>query len=193
MRHQRLEPRRHSTSCLPLQPYPRSPEEALDSYKDVENNEIVKRAKKMASHALEIFNFTRGYGKVRTTQDLFTYAEYFAEETNVIYKVIRIFSYDVPSGEDKRVLMAIADNIPKHCHQLQMLIQSKTVGRSETFTKVDSIVKETRAITNLIVRVVEICYNNAKRYNLDFSNVTLEGKEDAGSAASKAAAESEAS
>ena len=161
-------------------PYlPRSdPEVALNSYKDVDNNEIIKRAKRMASHAVDIFEFTRGFGKVKTTQDLFNSAEAFSEETNVIYKVIRIFSYDVPSGEDKRVLMAIADNIPKHCHQLQMLIQSKTVGRAATFSKVDSIVRETRAITNLVVRVVEICYGNAKKYNLDFSNVTgCEGKD----------------
>ena len=103
---------------------PRSdPERILASYSEVENNEIIKRAKRMASHAVDIFEFTRGYGKVKTTQDLFNSAEAFSEETNVIYKVIRIFSYDVPSGEDKRVLMAIADNIPKHCHQLQMLIQ----------------------------------------------------------------------
>ena len=62
---------------------------------------------------------------------------------------------------------------------LSRLVQSKTVGRAATFSKVDSIVRETRAITNLVVRVVEICYNNAKKYNLDFSNVTgCEGKDD---------------
>ena len=64
-----------------------------------------------------MFAFTRGQGRVKTTQDLFTLAEYFAEECNIIYKVIRLFSYDVPSGEDKRTLMALADGVPKHCHQ----------------------------------------------------------------------------
>ena len=199
------EPRRHSTSGImhPDGPhggvypfsnkYPRSPEEILDSYKDVENNEILKRAKKMAGYAEAMLNFTRGYGKVKTTQDLFTYAEYLAEETNLIYKVIRIFSYDVPSGEDKRMLMAIADNVPKHCGQLQMLIQSKTVGKAATFTKVDSIISETRTITNLILRVVEICYSNAKKYNLDFTNVTMEGKGDDPNSVAAAAAASDTS
>ena len=69
--------------------------------------------------------------------------------------------------------------------------QSKTVNRAATFTKVDSIIKETRAITNLIVRVVEICYSNAKKYNLDFSNVTLEGKEDSSNASSAATSDSD--
>ena len=150
------------------------PLDILNSYPDTENNEMVKRAKKMAQQADDMFAFTRGHGKVKTTQDLFTLAEYFAEECNIIYKVIRLFSYDVPTGEDKRLLMALADNVPKHCHQLQMLIQSSTVGKAATFTKVDSIIKETRSIVNLIIRVIQMCYSHSKKYSLDFSNVSLE-------------------
>ena len=138
------------------------------------NNDIIQRAKRMAQQADDMFAFTRGQGRVKTTQDLFTLAEYFAEECNIIYKVIRLFSYDVPSGEDKRTLMALADGVPKHCHQLQMLIQSPTVGKAATFTKVDSIIKETRQIVNLIVKVIQMCYSDSKKYNLDFSNVSLE-------------------
>ena len=132
--------------------------------------------KKMAQQANDMFDFTRGQGKVRTTQDLFTRAEFFAEDANVLYKVVRLFSYDVPTGEDKRSLMAIADNVPKHCQQLQSLIQSPIVGKAATFTKVDSIIKETRQIMLLVVHVVQICYANATKYNLDFSNVSLEGR-----------------
>ena len=180
--------RRHSTSdvvggCNQYHRYPvrRSssfirPEEILDTYTDVENNEIIKRAKKMAVQSEDMTNFTRGYGKVKTTQDLFTLAEYFAEETNIIYKVIRLFSYDVPAGEDKRSLMAIADEVPKHCHQISMLIQIPIVGKAAIFTKVDSIVKEARQIVHLLVRVIEICFQNAKKYNLDFRNVTSQGR-----------------
>ena len=152
------------------------PEEILNSYTDVENNEIIKRAKKMAAQSEDMMSFTRGFGKVKTTQDLFTMAEYFAEETNIIYKVIRLFSYDVPAGEDKRSLMAIADEVPKHCHQLSTLIQIPIVGKAAIFTKVDSIVKETRQIVQLLVRVIEICFHNAKKYDLDFRNVTSQGR-----------------
>ena len=34
-------------------------------------------------------------GVLKTTQDLFTQAEYFAEEANRLYKVVRQFSYQV--------------------------------------------------------------------------------------------------
>ncbi len=153
-----------------------SPEEALASYKDVDNNEIVTRARKMLEQASDMVDFTRGCSeKVRTTQDLFTAAEFLAEEANLLYKVARLFSYDVPAGEDKRSLMAIADHVPKHCHRLRALIQSPTVGKAATFTKVDSIIKEARQVVLLVARVCQTCYANAKKYNLDFSNVSAEG------------------
>ncbi len=152
---------------------------------DVENNEIVKRAKKMVGQANDMYAFIRGRNqKVRTTQDLFTLAEYLSDESNELYKLIRVFSYDVPAGEDKRSLMAIADHVPKHCHQLRQLIQSTTVGRAATFTKVDSIIRATRQIIELVVRVVEVCFANAQRYNLDFSNVSAPDNDPAAALAS---------
>lgn len=62
-----------------------------------ENNDIVKRAKNMSSMAFSMYQFTKGEGTLRTTQDLFTQAEYFAEEANRLYKVVRQFSYQVRS------------------------------------------------------------------------------------------------
>lgn len=60
-----------------------------------EDNDIVKRAKNMSSMAFSMYQFTRGEGVLRTTQDLFTQGEYFAEEANRLYKVVRQFSYQV--------------------------------------------------------------------------------------------------
>lgn len=67
-----------------------------------ENNDIVKRAKNMSTMAISMYQFTKGEGTLRTTQDLFTQAEYFAEEANRLYKVVRIFSYQVPAGDSKK-------------------------------------------------------------------------------------------
>jgi Vinculin family len=63
-----------------------------------ENNDIVKRAKNMSAMAFSMYQFTKGEGSLRTTQDLFTQAEYFAEEANRLYKVVRQFSYQVTKG-----------------------------------------------------------------------------------------------
>lgn len=69
---------------------PLSPSAGFD-----ENNDIVKRARNMSSMAFSMYQFTRGEGTLKTTQDLFTQAEYFAEEANRLYKVVRQFCYQV--------------------------------------------------------------------------------------------------
>lgn len=75
-----------------------------DKWNADENNDIVKRAKNMSAMALSMYQFTKGEGNLRTTQDLFTQAEYFAEEANRLYKVVRQFSYQVrhffPNGSE---------------------------------------------------------------------------------------------
>lgn len=60
-----------------------------------DDNDILKRAKNMSAMAFLMYQFTKGNGSLRTTQDLFTQAEYFAEEANRLYKVLRHFSYQV--------------------------------------------------------------------------------------------------
>lgn len=64
-----------------------------------EDNDIVRRAKIMSNMAYNMYQFTRGEGALKTTQDLFTQAEYFAEEANRLYKVVRQFSYMVNFNE----------------------------------------------------------------------------------------------
>ena len=117
--------------------------------------------------------FTRGEGAIKTTQDFFTKAESFSEESNRLYKLVRMFSYIVPTGEDKRVLMQSADYLPRHCGQMQLLIQLPGVGKESTFRKVDSLLKENNQIMYLTAKVVQLCFMNAKKYELDFRGITL--------------------
>lgn len=66
--------------------------EKWDEYAE---NDIVKRAKAMSSMAYNMYLFTRGDGPLKTTHDLFTQAEFFAEQANKMYKTVREFSYEV--------------------------------------------------------------------------------------------------
>ena len=59
------------------------------------DNDIIKRAKNLSAMAFLMYQFTKGNGSLKTTQDLFTQAEYFAEEANRLYKILRQFSYQV--------------------------------------------------------------------------------------------------
>ncbi|XP_065216469.1 alpha-catulin isoform X2 [Planococcus citri] len=134
-----------------------------------ENNDIVKRAKNMSSMAFSMYQFTKGEGALRTTQDLFTQAEYFAEEANRLYKVVRQFSYQVPVGTQKKELLEQLDQVPTHVQQLQFTVKNPTVGKAATFTKVDSVINETKTLMNVISKVVTTCFICATQYNLDFN------------------------
>uniref|UniRef100_A0AAR5Q4I3 Alpha-catulin n=1 Tax=Dendroctonus ponderosae TaxID=77166 RepID=A0AAR5Q4I3_DENPD len=133
-----------------------------------ENNDIVKRAKNMSSMAFSMYQFTKGEGPLKTTQDLFTQAEYFAEEANRLYKVIRQFSYQVPGGAQKKELLENLDKVPTFVQRLQFTVKDHTVGKAATFTKVDNVIQETKNLMNVISKVVTVCFECATKYKLEF-------------------------
>ncbi|XP_037031788.1 alpha-catulin isoform X2 [Bradysia coprophila] len=137
-----------------------------------ENNDIVKRAKNMSSMAFSMYQFTKGEGTLRTTQDLFTQAEYFAEEANRLYKVVRQFSYQVPAGDSKKDLLDHLDKVPTYVQTLQFTVKEPTVGKAATFLKVDHVIKETKNLMNVINKVVTTCFDCANKYKLDFSGLS---------------------
>ncbi|XP_035723014.1 alpha-catulin-like isoform X1 [Vespa mandarinia] len=132
-----------------------------------ENNDIVKRAKNMSSMAFSMYQFTRGEGALKTTQDLFTQAEYFAEEANRLYKVVRQFSYQVPGGPHKKELLENLDRVPTYVQQLQFTVKNPTVGKAATFTKVDNVIQETKNLMNVISKVVTTCFVCATKHNVN--------------------------
>ncbi|KAH8041320.1 hypothetical protein HPB51_014601 [Rhipicephalus microplus] len=146
---------RHGTTSKPLKPMKLDTEEQakiaklglemklLTSEMDAETekwpaaeNDIVGRARAMSQMAFSMYQFTRGEGDLKTTQDLFTQAEFFAEEANKLYKVVRQFSYQVPSGQHKKELLEFLDKVPTFVQQLQFTVKNPTVGKAATFTKV---------------------------------------------------------
>ncbi|XP_068626620.1 alpha-catulin [Battus philenor] len=137
-----------------------------------ENNDIVKRAKNMSSMAFAMYQFTKGEGRLNTTQDLFTQAEYFAEEANRLYKIVRQFSYQVPAGTMKKELLEHLDKVPTYVQQLQFTVKEPTVGRAATFSKVDNVIQETKHLMNVISKVVTTCFDCANKYKLDFTGLS---------------------
>lgn len=83
-----------------------------------------------------MYLFTKGDGPLKTTHDLFTQAEFFAEQANKMYRTVREFAFEVPGSPEKNDLQLILEKIPLHVQQLQLLVKSPTVGKSATFNKV---------------------------------------------------------
>ncbi|MFH4975816.1 hypothetical protein AB6A40_002525 [Gnathostoma spinigerum] len=145
--------------------------EKWDEYAE---NDIVKRAKAMSSMAYNMYLFTRGDGPLKTTHDLFTQAEFFAEQANKMYKNVRDFSFEVPGSAEKSDLCAVLEKIPIRCQQLQVLVKSPTVGKPATFSKVDSVIQETKNLMNEIAKLVTACFVCATKFEIEFrgSSVT---------------------
>ncbi|VDM59343.1 unnamed protein product [Angiostrongylus costaricensis] len=140
----------------------------------------------MSSMAYNMYLFTRGDGPLKTTHDLFTQAEFFAEQANKMYKTVREFSYEatksrirelygtryvdmqVPASAEKSELSTILERIPVHCQQLQVLVKSPTVGKSATFGKVDSVIQETKNLMNEIAKLVTSSFVCATKYEIEF-------------------------
>ncbi|KFM70557.1 Alpha-catulin, partial [Stegodyphus mimosarum] len=134
-------------------------------------NDLCKRARSMSQMAFSMYQFTRGEGDLKTTQDLFTQAEFFAEEANKLYKLVRQFSYQVPGGQQKNELLELLDKVPTFVQQLQFTVKNPTVGKAATFTKVDNVIQETKNLMNVISKVVTTCLYCATKFSIDFRNV----------------------
>ncbi|XP_068145920.1 alpha-catulin [Drosophila tropicalis] len=137
-----------------------------------DDNDILKRAKNMSAMAFLMYQFTKGNGSLRTTQDLFTQAEYFAEEANRLYKVLRHFSYQVPASDNKKDLLGILDRVPTFVQALQFTVKDHTVGKAATFVKVDHVIRETKNLMNVINKVVSKCFECANKYKLNLTGIT---------------------
>ncbi|CAI5438837.1 unnamed protein product [Caenorhabditis angaria] len=150
--------------------------EKWDEYAE---NDIVKRAKAMSSMAYNMYLFTRGDGPLKTTHDLFTQAEFFAEQANQMYRTVREFSYEVPGSAEKSDLSAILERIPLHCQQLQVMVKSPTVGKTATFGKVDSVIQETKNLMNEIAKLVTASFVCATKYEIEFRGGSVNGRTNA--------------
>ncbi|RWS04634.1 alpha-catulin-like protein, partial [Dinothrombium tinctorium] len=142
-----------------------------EKWPDSEDNDIVRKAKNMSQLAFSMYQFTRGEGELKTTQDLFTQAEFFAEEANKFYKVVRHFSYQVPSGQMKKELLENLDKVPTFVQQLQFTVKNSTVGKAATFTKVDNVIQETKNLMTFVSKTVNSCLACSSKYNLDLGAV----------------------
>ncbi|KAJ8320925.1 hypothetical protein KUTeg_002512 [Tegillarca granosa] len=132
------------------------------------DNDIVKRAKNMSSMAFSMYLFTRGDGPLKTTQDLFVQAEYFAEEGNKLYRTVKDFSQRVPQCGHREELTSHLDRIPSYCQQLQATLKTPTYGKAATFNKVDSAIQETKNLMNTIAKVVTTSFICATKFNIDY-------------------------
>lgn len=70
-------------------------------------------------------------------------------------------------GANKKELLEQLDQVPTYVQQLQFTVKMPTVGKSATFSKVDSVINETKTLMNVISKVVTTCFVCATKVNLN--------------------------
>uniref|UniRef100_A0A914HFZ8 Alpha-catulin n=1 Tax=Globodera rostochiensis TaxID=31243 RepID=A0A914HFZ8_GLORO len=143
-------------------------EAEAEKWDEYAENDIVKRAKAMSAMSYNMYLFTKGDGPLKTTHDLFTQAEFFAEQANKMHKTVMEFAFEVPGSAEKNELLQVLDKVPFHCQQLQVLVKSPTVGKSATFSKVDAVISETKSLMNEIAKLVTACFVCATKFEIEF-------------------------
>ncbi|XP_071941893.1 alpha-catulin-like [Antedon mediterranea] len=137
-----------------------------DKWEDAEND-ILKRAKNMSSMAYSMYLFTRGEGPLKTTQDLFKQAEYFAEEGNKLFRVLKDFNSMIPEGgllPDQ--LVHHLQSLPSLCQQLHYTTKSPSLGKIQTFAKVNGSIQETKNLLASISQMLPLCNTLVVKYNI---------------------------
>lgn len=71
---------------------------------------------------------------------------------------IGLSTFQVPMGANKKELLEQLDQVPTYVQQLQFTVKMPTVGKSATFSKVDSVINETKTLMNVISKVVTTCF-----------------------------------
>lgn len=131
-----------------------------------QDNEILKRAKNLSSMAFSMYLFTRGEGTLRTTQDLFTQAYYFVEEGARLSSIIQQFSNQITNQLIRQEFLIQLEQIPLMCHQLKLKLKSSALGKSPTFSKVDTVITQIRDLLTLIIRLCSTIFELRSKYNI---------------------------
>jgi hypothetical protein len=69
----------------------------------------------------------------------------------------------VPGSTHKKELLENLDRVPTYVQQLQFTVKNPTVGKAATFTKVDSVIQETKGLMDVISKVVTTCFTCATK------------------------------
>lgn len=83
----------------------------------------------------------------------------------------------VPSGTLKKELLEHLAKVPAFVQQLQFSVKNSTVGKAATFTKVDSVIQETKNLMNFVSKTVTSCLTCSSKVRLYDGNASSRATE----------------
>ena len=127
---------------------------------DDKGNDIIVLAKQMCVIMMEMTDFTRGRGPLKTTMDIITAAKKISECGAKLDKLARDIAEECPESQSKRELDAYLKPIPLFCNQLNIASKVKAnvidVSGEPIITGLDSATSLIISAKNLMTAVVSV-------------------------------------
>ncbi|CAF0896434.1 unnamed protein product [Brachionus calyciflorus] len=127
---------------------------------DDKGNDIIVLAKQMCVIMMEMTDFTRGRGPLKTTMDIISAAKKISECGAKLDKLARDIAEECPESQSKRELDAYLKPIPLFCNQLNIASKVKAnvidVSGEPIITGLDSATSLIISAKNLMTAVVSV-------------------------------------
>nr|XP_022288188.1 catenin alpha-2-like isoform X4 [Crassostrea virginica] len=138
---------------------------------DDSGNDIIVMAKQMCMIMMEMTDFTRGRGPLKSTMDVINAAKKISEAGIMLDKLAKQIADQCPDSAPKKDLNAYLQEIALFCHQLRITSRVKSditsINEQVTVTGLDSatsLIMAAKNLMNAVVLTVKACYVASTKY-----------------------------
>lgn len=138
---------------------------------DDSGNDIIVMAKQMCMIMMEMTDFTRGRGPLKSTMDVINAAKKISEHGTSLDKVAKTIAEQCPDSQSKKDLEAYLQRIALTCHQLNITSKVKADVQSVSgelivsgLDSATSLIHSAKNLMNAVVLTVKACYVASTKY-----------------------------
>ncbi|CAF4475356.1 unnamed protein product, partial [Rotaria socialis] len=138
---------------------------------DDRGNDIIVLAKKMCMIMMEMTDFTRGRGPLRTTMDVINAAKMISECGSKLNKLAKDVAAQCVESQSKSDLVAYVDRITLYCHQLDITSKVKADVQNISgelivsgLDSATSLITAAKNLMNAVVLTVKASYIASTKY-----------------------------
>lgn len=138
---------------------------------DDNGNEIIAMAKKMCKIMMDMTDFTRGRGPLKTTMDIINAAKKISEYGSELDKIANLIAEQSPESQTKRDLIGYLKEIALYCHQLNITSKVKAdvqnISGNLIVSGLDSatsLIQAAKNLMNAVVSTVKASYVASTMY-----------------------------
>uniref|UniRef100_A0A1Q3G3V1 Putative alpha-catenin n=1 Tax=Culex tarsalis TaxID=7177 RepID=A0A1Q3G3V1_CULTA len=140
---------------------------------DDTGNDIIYLAKHMCMIMMEMTDFTRGRGPLKTTMDVINAAKKISEAGTKLDKLTREIADQCPESSTKKDLLAYLQRIALYCHQIQITskvkadvqnISGELIVSGVILDSATSLIQAAKNLMNAVVYTVKYSYVASTKY-----------------------------